>query len=173
VIHPMLVDVIRTLGPGPDEVWAGFREPLHRRARRYAAVLERLVSPEGTLPPIGRSLAYRFGALQALAQAVLHQDLPEELPAAQARGAMAAAIERMIHAPGTFDADGYLRIGFCGHQPSIGEGYISTGSLYLCANAFLPLGLGVDQAFWADPPTPWTQVRIYGGEDLPADHAAG
>ena len=27
--------------------------------------------------------------------------------------------------------DGWLRIGFCGHQPGVGETYISTGSLYL------------------------------------------
>ena len=57
------------------------------------------------------------------------------------RGALTAIIRRSIEAPGTFDADGWLRIGFCGHQPGVGETYISTGSLYLCAVGLLPLGL--------------------------------
>ena len=34
------------------------------------------ISPEGTFPAIGRSIAYRFGALQLLAQMALRRDLP-------------------------------------------------------------------------------------------------
>ncbi|HEY4382799.1 MAG TPA: DUF2264 domain-containing protein [Acidobacteriaceae bacterium] len=41
-------------------------------------------------------------------------------------------------APRTFDDKGWLRIGLGRHQPSLGEDHISTGSLYLCAAAFLP-----------------------------------
>jgi hypothetical protein len=32
----------------------------------------------------------------------------------------------LIEAPDTFDHEGWLQIGFCGHQPSLGEGCIST-----------------------------------------------
>jgi hypothetical protein len=32
---------------------------VEHRARRYAAVLERMIAPDGSFPPIGRSLAYR------------------------------------------------------------------------------------------------------------------
>jgi hypothetical protein len=63
---------------------------------------------------------------------------------------MTAVIRRMIEAPGTFDENGWLRIGFCGTQPGIGEPYISTGSLYLCSLAFLPLGLPDSATFWSD-----------------------
>ena len=84
---------------------------------------------------------------------------------------MSAVIAKMIEAPDTFDDGGWLRIGFCGHQPSLAEGYISTGSLYLCTAALLPLGLPPDDEFWTAPETRWTSQRIWGGEDLPTDHA--
>jgi hypothetical protein len=76
-----------------------------------------------------------------------------------------------MDAPGTFDAQGWLQIGFCGHQPSLGESYISTGSLYLCSAVLLPLGLPPSHAFWSGAPEDWTSRRILAGQDLPTDHA--
>jgi hypothetical protein len=58
-----------------------------------------------------------------------------------------------------------------GHQPGLGEIYISTGSLYLCLEAFLPLGLKPEDAFWKDPDVPWTAKRVWNGGDLEADRA--
>jgi hypothetical protein len=169
VIQPMLVDVIRALPDTPD--WHEFREPILARARRYAAILERFISPEGTLPPIGRSLAYRSGILQALGQIALLHELPEPLTPGQVRCAMTAAIQRMFQAPETFDAHGWLRIGLSGWQPGLGERYISTGSLYLCTTGFLPLGLPADDPFWSEPDQEWTARRAWAGIDLEADHA--
>jgi hypothetical protein len=77
----------------------------------------------------------------------------------------------MIEAPGTFDPQGWLTVGFCGHQPSMGESYISTGSLYLCSVALLPLGLPGTNPFWSAPPQPWTAQKAWSGQDIPADHA--
>jgi hypothetical protein len=77
----------------------------------------------------------------------------------------------MIEAPGTFDKQGWLTVGFCGHQPSMGENYISTGSLYLCSVALLPLGLPRSDPFWSGPPQPWSSRKIWNGEDTAADHA--
>jgi len=170
VIQPMLLDVMRLVGSTTPE-WQAQRAPILARARRYAAIQERLISPEGTFPPIGRSLAYRFGAFQLLAQMALRHELPDGLSPAQVRSALTAVMRRMIEAPGTFDAGGWLTIGFCGHQPHIGEGYISTGSLYLCSAALLPLGLPPTDEFWAAPPADWTARKAWSGQDLPADHA--
>jgi len=170
VIHPMLLDVLAAVGD-EAEAWKAMRGPALERAKRYAAVQERLVSPEGTFPAIGRSLAYRFGAFHLLAQVALRHDLPEELPPAQARAALTAVIRRSIEAPGTFDEEGWLRIGFCGHQPGVGERYISTGSLYLCAVGLLPLGLPPSDPFWSDPPQPWTSQRAWSGQPFPIDKA--
>src|SRR5947199_9136332 len=88
------------------------------------------------------------------------------------RGALTAVIHRTLDAPATFDPGGWLTVGLCGHQPHLGENYISTGSLYLCAAVFLPLGLKASDPFWAGPAEDWTSRRLFRGEDAPADHAA-
>ena len=170
VIHPMLIDVLAACGDA-HPAWTALRTKQEARARRYAAVLERLVAPDGTFPPIGRSIAYRCGAFQALAQAALRHALPADVAPAQAREALTALIARGLDAPNTFDADGWLTIGFAGHQPGIGERYISTGSLYLCAAALLPLGLPPSDPFWADAPQAWTAKRAWEGEEFPIDRA--
>jgi hypothetical protein len=95
------------------------------------------------------------------------------LKPAQVRCALTAVIRRMIEALGTFDANGWLQIGFCGHQPAIGESYISTGSLYLCSAGLLPLGLSPGDEFWSAPAARWTAQKLWSGENLPADHALG
>ncbi len=170
VIQPMLLDVLDACGK-ESAAWEAMRPAVRRRARRCAAILERLVSPEGTFPPIGRSLAYRFGALHLLAQMALRRELPEGVSPAQVHGALGAVIRRSIEAAGTFDEGGWLRIGFCGHQPQIGERYISTGSLYLCALGLLPLGLAPSEAFWSSPDEPWTAKRAWSSQVFAIDNA--
>ncbi|MCU0792670.1 MAG: DUF2264 domain-containing protein [Opitutaceae bacterium] len=170
VIQPMLLDVAETADAVSDR-WRALLPAIRRRALRHAAVLERLVGSDGSFPPIGRSIAYRCGAFQHLAQMALRRELPEGLAPAAVRGALGAVIHRTLSAPGTFDAGGWLRIGLAGDQPDLAEAYISTGSLYLCSTAFLPLGLPADDPFWSSPDTPWTSVRVWRGEDMPADRA--
>src|SRR5438874_4477520 len=170
VIHPMLLDVLAVVKQKDREFEGAYAMEL-QRARRYADILERLIASDGTFPSMGRSTTYRFGAFHALAQVSLMRELPEHLKPAQVRCGMSAVIFKMIEAPGTFDEGGWLTIGFCGHQPSLAESYISTGSLYLCATALLPLGLSPSDAFWSAPAMPWTSQRIWSGEALPPDHA--
>jgi len=170
VIQPMLVDVLALLQQ-KDARYAPIYKTVLQRARRYAVVLERLIAPDGSFPSLGRSTTYRFGALQGLAQIALLRELPEPVKPAQVRNAMTAVIRRMIEAPGTFDDHGWLRIGFCGHQPSLAENYISTGSLYLCSVALLPLGLPATDPFWSEPAAPWTSQQLWSGKSILADHA--
>ncbi|GFZ95111.1 hypothetical protein GCM10008018_46760 [Paenibacillus marchantiophytorum] len=170
VIQPMLVDIIEHVSDHYED-WAALRKSFIARAQRFAVVQERSISPEGTFPVIGRSLAYRFGAFQSLAQTALRGELPAELVPAQVRCALGAVIRRLIEAPGTFDEEGWLRIGLCGHQPELGEAYISTGSLYLCTAVFLPLGLTADDAFWQGGDTPWTSQKVWSGAPVVIDKA--
>jgi hypothetical protein len=170
VIQPMLLDVLDVC-KDESPAWKEIAGKVEARARRYAAILERLVAPDGSFPAIGRSIAYRCGAFHLLAHMALRRALPEDISPAQVRGAMTSLIRRTLDAPETFDADGWLRIGFCGHQPGVGETYISTGSLYLCAVAFLPLGLSPADPFWSSPAQPWTSVRAWSGQLFPIDHA--
>ena len=170
VIQPMLVDVLDACADDRP-AWQAMREPVLTRARRFAAIQERFIAPDGSYPPVGRSLAYRCGAFQGLAQAALRRDLPKDVPPGQARAALSAVIARTLDAPGTVDANGWLTLGLCGHQPGVAETYISTGSLYLCSAAFLPLGLPASDPFWAEPARAWTAKRAFAGEPIPIDKA--
>lgn len=170
VIQPMLVDILGLLEKQGNRYGKTYQAVLVR-AKRYAMIQEKLISPEGTFPAIGRSLAYRFGAFQLLAQMSLQKRLPDEIKPAQVRSGLTAVIRRMYEMPGVFDANGWLTIGFAGHQPDIGESYISTGSLYLCTVGLLPLGLPETDPFWADAPMDWTAKKIWSGQNYPADHA--
>jgi hypothetical protein len=170
VIHPMLVDVVRGIRPH-SKTWQSMAGPVLERARRYAAIQERLISPEGTFPAAGRSITYRTGAFHLLAQMTLLEDLPPPLEPARIRCALEAVMRRLLEAPGTFDPQGWLTVGFCGHQPHLGEAYISTGSLYLCSTVLLPLGLEPQKPFWSGPVSDWSSRRLWRGEDAAADHA--
>ena len=97
--------------------------------------------------------------------------LPKEIQPQQVRAALYTVIKRQVEAPGTFDKDGWLQVGFAGHQPGIGETYISTGSLYLCSEVFIMMGLPDTDPFWTGKDLPWTSKKAWAGEDLPVDHA--
>lgn len=170
VIQPMFLQVLQTLqeaGKGDQKTY----DIVLKRARRYACILESFISPEGTYPPIGRSLAYRFGAFQLLSKISLMQALPESVSPRQVRAALYTVIKRQLSAPGTFDKNGWLQIGICGHQPAVGEGYISTGSLYLCSEAFLVLGLPAGNEFWTGKDEDWTSKKVWSGQNIHLDHA--
>jgi hypothetical protein len=170
VIQPMLVDVLQVLIKHNVKYLKNY-ELVIKRAKRYAAIQEKLISPEGTFPAVGRSLPYRFGAFQLLAQMALQHQLPDDLMPGQVRSALSTVIRRMIEVPGVFDSNGWLTIGFYGHQPNIGEPYISTGSLYLCTVGLLPLGLPPTDPFCTEAPMDWTSKKIWSGQDFQADHA--
>ncbi|UOQ50473.1 DUF2264 domain-containing protein [Gracilibacillus caseinilyticus] len=169
VIQPMIVDIIDHVAHhNPD--WMDLKSKIHERAVRYAVILERSISPEGTFPVVGRSIAYRFGAFQHLAQMALQHRLDDSLKPAQVRCALTAVIRRLIEMPNTFDDEGWLQIGLCGHQPNLGEPYISTGSLYLCATVFLPLGLPLTDSFWQGEEE-WTTKKAWSGKFISIDSA--
>ncbi|WPU92006.1 DUF2264 domain-containing protein [Mucilaginibacter sabulilitoris] len=170
VIQPMLLEVLQTLQDADKKTSITYETAL-KHAQRYAAVQERLISPEGTYPPVGRSLAYRFGAFQLLSKIALMKALPAQIKPQQVRAALYTIIKRQLEAPGTFDDKGWLQIGLYGHQPGIGEGYISTGSLYLCSEAFLILGLPSSDELWQKPDEDWTSKKIWKGQDIETDHA--
>lgn len=170
VIQPMMLDIINVLKEKKEDLgnwrYRGFiSDPVYlERAQRYAEIQEKLISPEGTYPPIGRSLAYRFGAFQLLSQIALFEKLPESIPPAQVRSALHKVVQKHMEAEDMFDENGWLRLGFYGYQPEMAEGYISTGSLYLCTEVFLVLGLSPDARFWTDPAEAWSQKKIWSSD---------
>ncbi|MCR4916398.1 MAG: DUF2264 domain-containing protein [Prevotella sp.] len=170
VIHPMFTETLQLMKKHNLE-GADFLPTQTERHGRLAAELERMISPEGSYPVTGRSIVYRFGSFHALADAALLHILPANVSPAQVRCALTAVIRRQLSQPRTFDAAGWLRIGYTGSQIRMSEDYINTGSLYLCTAAFLPLGLPADDPFWLSPARPWTALKAWNGQDVGADHA--
>lgn len=170
VIQPMYVDLVRLMGGMHPEI-AAMRESVLERAARYAAELERMIGPEGSYPVIGRSVCYRFGAFQMLAQAALQHMLKPPLTPASVRCGLTAVIRRVMAAEAMFDDAGFLRPGVIGCQGELAEPYINIGSLYLCSAVFLPLGLPPQDPFWRDDDAPWTGKVIWAGGHSMIDHA--
>lgn len=168
VIQPMLLDILNVLVEKQD-VLKDWRyknfiveyDVFLRRAQTYAGILEKLISPEGTYPPIGRSLTYRFGAFQLLSQIALFEKLPEGIAPSQVRAGLEAVIKMHMSSKDMFNKEGWLNIGFYGYQPNMAERYISTGSLYMCSEIFLVLGLKLDSPFWSNPAEDWSQKKIW------------
>lgn len=171
VIQPMMMQVLETMKKHGVEGTDALLEREKVRYARYAEQQERFISPEGTFPVVGRSLAYRFGAYQALSDVAYRHMLPTNVTPAQVRSGMTAIISRQINAPGTFEGNGWLRVGFAGHQPKMGETYISTGSLYLCSAGLIALGLPASDEFWTSPEAMWTSKQAWNGIDTGLDHA--
>jgi hypothetical protein len=158
IIHPMMLDLCDMAA---DSVPHGMPETVLKRAQRFAEILENLVAPDGSYIATGRSLAYRCGVFHLLAQLAWQKRLPQKIDPATARDVLYAVSEKTL-TNGSYRADGFLNIGLKGADPAMGEGYVSTGSLYLASAAFFPLGLSDKDDFWTWPAVSWTQKRIWG-----------
>jgi hypothetical protein len=170
VIHSMLTDILEVAKhhklAKPEEY-----EQALARMQRFAVIQERLIAPDGTFPVVGRSMTYRTAAFQPLAQLALMRKLPQEISGAQVRCALTAVMKQIFEAKATFNAKGWLQLGLAGYQPSLADVYTSTGSLYICTEGFLALGLPANDAFWTAPAAQWTAQKVWTGADLVRDHS--
>lgn len=169
VIHPLLTDVLQIMvkhGLRPQELL----DIQLTRHKRLAEEMERMITPDGYYPVVGRSITYRFGIFHALSHTALMGILPENI-AHSTMPALTAVLKNQIEKADNFDEHGWLNIGFAGKQPKMGEYYINTGSVYMCMSFFLPLGLSAEHEFWMGPHADWTSKRAWQGVDIGADHA--
>ncbi len=169
VIQPYL-SVIMDVVNNKNKRYISEASKLDKISKRYAEIQERLINSDGSFPATGRSIVYRGGAFQHLANMALNHQLPLSLKPAQVREALNAVIHKTLNAPGTF-TNGWLNIGLAGSQPGLADFYNNTGSLYICTAIFLPLGLPESDEFWSAAPEPWSAVKIWGGTDTKGDHA--
>ena len=169
VLNPMMVAMMETLVPFR---WASQKEYEQALSRmvRHAEFCERIIGPDGTYPAFGRSVTYRTAAFQSLADVALRGKLPSFIKPAQVRCALTAVHRNMYEGNQNFDKDGWLVLGFNGHQPEVADGYTSTGSLYMATLSFLPLGLPADNPFWTDEPADWTTKKAWKGEKIRKDY---
>lgn len=169
VIHSMLVDMLYALLE-MKKVGDGEYQQALQRMIRYAEFSERIISPEGSYPAFGRSVTYRSAAFQALGQVALMELLPKHILPAQVRCALTLVYRNLFGGNQNFDKNGWLVLGFNGHQPEMADVYTSTGSLYMATLGFLPLGLPADNPFWTDPPADWTSKKAWSGEKVKKDY---
>ena len=173
VFHPMYLETLQAMADAKRSSridYHKYHERALKRAQKYAIILERFISPDGTFPVFGRSIVYRLSAMQPLSLMAWYQALPKELSNGQVRAALTKVLHRMFDAQENFNDAGYLTIGFCGSQPDVADWYTNNGSLYMTSMVFMPLGLPANHPFWADAPQPWTQVKAWGGQPFPKDH---
>lgn len=171
VIQPMYVEILEELVRQKKMVKPDDLALAEKRMQRYDVILERLISPEGAFPAFGRSITYRMGVFQPLALSAWRGKLPDELPEGQVRSALTCVMKRMFSVDGNFGKDGFLQLGFAGHQPGISDGYTNNGSLYLTSFVFLPLGLPADHSFWTSDAQDWTAKKAWSGQPFPKDKA--
>jgi hypothetical protein len=173
VFHPMYLETLQNMIDAKANTrldYKKYRDRELKRAQKFAIILERFISPEGTFPVIGRSTPYRLAAMQPLALMAWYQTLPKDLSNGQVRAALTQVMHRMFDYQNNYNDAGYLTIGFCGSQPNTADWYTNNGSLYMCSLCFMPLGLPADSPFWTAPAEPWTQVKAWGGKPFPKDH---
>jgi hypothetical protein len=170
IIHPMLNDILKVMrkyGLQDGELL----DVQLMRSSRLASQLERLISPEGTYPLLGKSLSYRCGVFHLLSQAALLKILPRNINPAQVRSALTKVLRRQFQNKNNFNADGWLIIGLNGSQIDISENNINTGSLYLCCAIFLALGLDSNDLFWTAPSAEWSSLKAWNGNQIQQDQS--
>lgn len=173
VFHAMYLETLQAMIDARQNTRLDYQKYYDRelqRAQKFAIVLERFISPEGTFPVFGRSIPYRMAALQPLALMAWYGKLPKDLSNGQVNAALTKSLHRMFDQQENFNKGGYLTIGFCGSQPDVADWYTNNGSLYMTSLVFMPLGLDANHPFWTDAPQPWTQVKAWNGEAFPKDH---
>ncbi|WP_302590422.1 DUF2264 domain-containing protein [uncultured Muribaculum sp.] len=173
VFHPMYLETLQNMKDSGRRTrihYGKYYDRALKRTRKFAIVLERLISPEGTFPVFGRSMPYRMACMQPLALMAWQEKLPDGLTNGQVRAALTAVMHRMFDGKDNFNKGGYLTIGFCGSQPGIADWYTNNGSLYMTSLSFLPLGLPATHPFWSDAPQPWTSQKAWSGQPFPKDH---
>ena len=113
---------------------------------RHSDFSERMIMPDGVFPAFGRSATYRTGAFQSLSQVALMKILPSYIHPAQVRCALTAVFVNMYDGNQNFDKNGWLVLGFNGHQPP------------------------ADDYFWTNSFEEWTSCKIWSGKPSRKDY---
>ena len=82
VFHPMYLETLQNMKDSGRRTrihYGKYYDRALKRTRKFAIVLERLISPEGTFPVFGRSMPYRMACMQPLALMAWQEKLPDGL----------------------------------------------------------------------------------------------
>jgi hypothetical protein len=170
IIHPMLNDILSVMRKYglPD---GEFLDVQLMRSSRLSSQLERIISPEGTYPLLGKSLPYRCGIFHLLSQAALLKILPRNINPSQVRSALTQVLRKQFEGNQNFNTPGWLICGINGSQIDACESNINTGSLYMCCSIFLALGLDYNDVFWSSPESEWSSLKVWNGHEVQKDQS--
>ena len=149
VIHPFYIEILKVCNPS-------MVDKAFERCIMYTEFLEKIVNADGSYPPLGRSIIYRFGAFHALAYCIYNERISTLHTYSQLQRLLTNVLKRIITSS-IFNADGILELGFTGSQPEIADWYSNWGSCYLTTLGFLPLGLDKTHEFWVESSVLTTQ----------------
>lgn len=169
VMHPMYVEIIEVMEN--KKMYSPVKLELAlRRMQRYNQLIERFISPEASFPAVGRSMTYRMGSFQALSLSAWKYGLPSTMTNGQVRNALTSVMKRMFANEDNYNKEGYLQLGFVGHQTGLADYYTNAGSLYITSLVFLPLGLPASHEFWTSPAEEWTSQKAWSGKPFLKDY---
>jgi hypothetical protein len=150
-----------TIQPFFIEILKAMKHPLLpvaiERCILYSEFLERIIGEDGSYPPLGRSIVYRFGTFHLLSYCILNGHISKHHSYGQLQQALTKVIKKSIN---HITEDGFLTLGFTGKQESLADPYSNTGSCYLTCLIFLPLGLSQEHEFWTSD-APFTQMLAW------------
>ncbi|KAH0442500.1 hypothetical protein CcaCcLH18_01542 [Colletotrichum camelliae] len=155
--------------------FAGDRDPARtakyqQQARDFGANFWRFFDSGGAVIPFGRSLTYRFAAAGFFAALAL-ADVPN-MPAPLARpGAVKGFLLRHLrwwaqNSKDIFYPDGTLNLGWVYPNLYLTEDYNSPQSPYWCLKLLVVVALSPNDAFWADPEVPYSNISLDSGVKL-------
>ena len=153
VIQPFFIEILKIFNSSLLDIAI-------QRCIRYSEFLERIIGSDGTFPPLGRSITYRFAVFHLLSYCIYNNHISIDHNYGQLRNALTKVLINILNKD-VYDNDGFLNMGFTCEQKTLQDDYSNTGSCYLTAISFLPLGLDVNHSFWSNLSGPFTQESCW------------
>jgi len=130
------------------------------RSLHFTEFLERIIGEDGSFPPLGRSIVYRFGVFHLLSYCIYNKTISNNHSYGQLRNALTKVLNKIINKD-IFNDEGFLELGFNSKQENISDSYSNTGSCYLTVIGFIPLGLSESDIFWSEQDEIFTQEACW------------
>jgi hypothetical protein len=161
VIQPFFIEILKIFYSNTknDIVNDSINDAISR-CTKHSEFLERIIGHDGSYPPLGRSVIYRFASFHLVSYCIYNETISERHSYGQLRNALTKVLTK-ISSKDIFNKDGFLALGFNAQQESISDYYSNSGSCYLTVLGFLPLGLNEDHIFWTDSYRYFTQEACW------------
>jgi len=159
VIQPFYIEILKVFK-------SSLTTTVNKRALRYCEFLERLISHDGSFPPLGRSITYRFAAFHLLSYCIFNSSISTSHTYSALRNALTKVLINILNKD-IYNTGGFLTLGFSAQQNNIADSYSNTGSCYIAATGFLVLGLPSTHEFWScDKNSMFTQEACWAKKDF-------